>query len=214
MEYAEIYMDLSSAKIDGDAQAEHYVGQIELIDWAWGMSLEEAPSNDAAVGTKQAVGEGITIKKPVDGASTGMLTYLESGELITKAALVLVQRTEQNLMVRLEFKNMVLMSCKLNVDSDDKEVKLSENWTFKYDEISIQYKGRSGASDVRGKTPQLASPKFTLVNPRSKKEPTYADLEEKSESSAPTTSTPRAAKLDKDEVFKLIAEYNKNPKNK
>lgn len=210
MQYAEIYLNLSSVGISGDAEAVDFVGQIELVDWAWGMSLEEAASKDAAGSTKQAVGKGISIKKPVDGATTGMLGYLESGKRIPTATMILVQRTQKSLMVRMDLKGVLLMSYDLEVDSDDDEVVLSEVWTFNYDEVSIQYRGRSGAP---GTTSGSGTQKFTLMNSRSVTMEA-ASLEDKPEMGVQRFEAVKneSAGLDKDAVLKLIDEYVKKNK--
>ena len=219
MQYAEIFLDLSSAGIEGDAEAQHYEKQIELFDWAWGASLEEAAGDGGADSTSQAVGMAISFCKPVDGATTAMLSHLEKATRIPSAVLTLVQRTKQNLMVRVDLKGVVLDSYDLEVDSDDSEVSLSEVWSMSYEEVSIQYKGRLDAGDVRGKAPSLGGSKFTLTTPR-QTEMQKADLGEKMDGAgrgrlaSAREGKPEAAPLDKQEVFKLIEEYLKKNKTR
>lgn len=163
MEYAEIYLDLTSVGINGDAQADGYQNQIELWDWRWGLELDTV-NNDSG---PHGMGTEIIFTKPVDRATTAMLKYLERGPEIPKGTLVLVQRTEQNLMVRVELEGISLTSYKLKVDSNDKEVELSEDWSMSYNAIKVQYKGRNDKSaSVQGKVQSLGTASFMLKIPK------------------------------------------------
>lgn len=163
MQYAEIYLDLSSANIHGSAEAVNYENQIELLDWKWGLSLDTANNDNPPHG----VGKKVSFSKPLDKASTAMLKHLECGPVISKGILVLVQRDQQNMMVRLELDGITLTSYKINVKSDDREVSLSEDWEMTYTKIKVQYKGRSDkGNDVRGKVGSLSTIDFTLNVPK------------------------------------------------
>jgi type VI protein secretion system component Hcp len=160
MEYAEMYLDLSSGGIEGGAEGAGYEKQIELNDWAWGLSLEEA-SSDGTGSAGQAVGKGVTIRKPVDPATTTMLRKLEDGVRIPTATMVLVDRGDVGLSLTFGFKNLLLMSYDLEVETSDEEVDLFEVWTFNYEEVSIQYRGRPKSGATRGAS---GAQKFVLVN--------------------------------------------------
>jgi len=161
METAEIYFDLSNVSISGDATAEGYEGQIELRDWAWGMSLDEAPGTDATEAPQVKAG-GISIHKNTDSSTTPMLRYLEDGKVIPKAAITLVHRADDSVVLRFEFENIILDSYDLEVDgSDDAAVELSDTWTFTYEKVTIRYKGRKQAGSVTDKS-RVGSVDFTL----------------------------------------------------
>lgn len=160
MEFAEMYLDLSSAGIRGDAEGSGFEGRIEVNDWAWGIAAEEASDSGQSDGG-QAVGRSLTFRKPADSATTAMLSKLEKGERIPKASLVLVDRGQLGLALSFSFENVLLMSYDLEVESSDTEVGLSEVWVFNYEEIGIQYKGRPKLGEKRGSG---AVQKFTLKN--------------------------------------------------
>jgi type VI protein secretion system component Hcp len=162
MEYAEMYLDLSSGGIEGGAEAAGYRNQIELNDWAWGIALEEASSTGTGAGSPgQAVGKGVTIRKPVDPATTAMLRKLEDGVRIPTATMVLVDRGEVGLSLTFGFKNVLLMDYDLEVESSDETVDLFEVWKFNYEEVSIQYRGRAKSGGARSSG---GAQKFVLVN--------------------------------------------------
>lgn len=221
MEHAEIYLDLTSAGIHGDAQPEEYKNQIELRDWKWGLDLDAA-NNDRP---PHGVGSKIVIKKPVDRASTAMLKYLERGPEIPKGTLVLVQRTEVNLMVRLELEGISLTSFQLDVESSDEEVELSETWSLAYTMIKVQYKGRSEkGNDVRGKVQSLGSPSFWLKVPKNApmKTPESLSLDEKTidmddykddvSKMVEDIMTKHPPQPNKADIFKIMDEYMKRYK--
>jgi type VI protein secretion system component Hcp len=221
MEHAEIYLDLKSVGIQGDALAEHYEGQIELWDWRWGLDLDQV-NNDSPPHGK---GTEIVITKPVDRATTAMLKYLERGPAIPKATLVLVQRTETNLMVRLELEGVELTSYKLKVDSKDKEVELSEDWSLSYHKIKVQYKGRAEkGSDVRGKVSSLSTLDFTLNVPKNADMKTpeplslgetkvdMADYKDDVTDVVNDVLSKQKPQFTKDDVHKMIDEYVKKNK--
>lgn len=216
MQQAEIYLDLSSASINGDSQAKGYEKQVELWDWAWGMTLGEA-GTDTGDKTQQAQGSGVTISKPVDSATTAMLKYLEDGKIISTANMVMVQRTDFSLEVKMAFKNMVLSSYELKVDSGDKEVDLTETWTFHYDEVTISYKGRPKVNAQGVRQPAGAAKTFMLKNEVGST-PEAASLEEKPISEKPNVDmgaiakSKEVAELVKKEVAAQMAAFAKNNK--
>lgn len=223
MRHAEIYLDLSSVGIQGDAQPEEYKNQIELWDWSWGLDLDDA-NNDRP---PHGVGSRISISKPVDRATTAMLKYLERGPEIPKGTLVLVQRSEQNLMVRLELEGISLVSYKLKVNSGDKEVALSEDWELEYSMIKVQYKGvAEKGNDVRGKVQALGTSSFWLKIPKSAPmrspeslslessddEIDIADYEEDINDIVEKTIKKQGPQLTKSDIVKIIEEHLRKSK--
>jgi type VI secretion system secreted protein Hcp len=198
MEYAEIYLDLLSGGVEGNAEASGYEKMIEIYDWAWGMALEEASATGTGgSGEKQTVGKGISISKHVDGATTSMLRKLEDGTRIPTASLILVDRGEVGLMVRFDFKQVLLMSYDLEVDGDDDQVELTESWTFNYEEVAIQYKPRPKA----GKTTAAGTQKFILRNEWSGKFDAVAVEDKKS-----ATVKGDISKMSEKELSKLVSQ--------
>jgi type VI protein secretion system component Hcp len=221
VQHAEIYLDLSSANIFGEAEAVNYEHQIELMDWKWGLGLD-AVNND---NPPHGVGKKITIKKPLDKASTALLKHLECGPVIPKGTLVLVQRDETNMMVRLELEGITFTSYKINVESDDNEVSLSEDWELSYTKIKVQYKGRSDkGNDVRGKVGSLSTIDFTLEVPKNASMESSESLsagepgvdgeviKEAVADAVKEEISKQSAQTNKQEIHKIIDEYMKKNK--
>jgi type VI protein secretion system component Hcp len=158
----EIYLDLSSIGIMGEAQAQHYEQQIELQDWSWGLGLKDVNNANPPHGA----GKNIKLNKRVDRSTTALLKHLEQAIVIPKGVMVVVGRGEKNLMVRFELEDILFTNYTLAVKSDDKLVDLSETWELDYKKIKIQYVSRSDSSnDVRGKVGGLGVASFTLTVP-------------------------------------------------
>lgn len=198
MEFAEIFLNLQSASIDGDSRHVGFAKHIDLFDWSWGVSLDEAVADAQAGSKQQALGKCVSLSKAVDSASTGMLQRLESGEVIPKAVLIMAQTTQKKVMVKIELSKVLLLSCKLNVESNDEEVFLDEDWTMTYDEMKVTYqstaaKGASGASV------------FTLAIPRN----TKMELPVRHEKPASSGSTKDGENFTKKDIQEMFDEFMK-----
>ncbi len=149
MEFAEIYLDLrrGGAKVEGGSVAKDYEGHIELFDWSWGISLGDV-SPDGKSDERQAKCNMIAISKPVDRASTALLSILQSGETCDSAVLTMTQRSQKAIVMKFMLKNVRIMSYDLEVETSDKEVVLSEDWELAYDKVEIRY--MSVAAGQRG----------------------------------------------------------------
>lgn len=159
MEFAEIYLELrrgGGVKVGGGAVAKDYEGHIELFDWSWGLTLDNLSPSDKA-DERQAKGNMVAISKPVDVATTAMLSLLQSGETCDSAILTMTQRTQKSVVLKVMLKNVRLMSYDLEVECGDMEVVLSEEWELSYDKVEIRYMSaatlglaRSGVSGSGG----------------------------------------------------------------
>lgn len=152
MEFAEIYLDLQygGARIEGSSQVESYKNHIELFDWSWGIVLGDV-SPTAQSSERQAQGNMVSIKKPLDKATTAMLKLLQNGETCTSGTLLMVQQGERPVEMKIMLRNVRVMSYDLDVETADREVELTEKWMLGYDKVEISYKGGSTAG-VRGFT--------------------------------------------------------------
>lgn len=150
MEYAELYLDLSSAGIRGNAEGADFEGQIDLNSWSWGMQLTSA--NVTAPNTPVKMqGNLLKFTKHLDAASTAMLrkledsTKLEGGAQGADATLTMVHRGDAGLTLTLAFTGLVLRSCNLDADSDDSSVEVTEVWQAQYDKVKFTYTPRQSS---------------------------------------------------------------------
>ncbi|GEM_PF-6257959 len=199
MEYAEVYLALSG--VAGDSQAEGHKGEIELFDWAWGMELaDQSPTGKNE--DRQAEGKMLEISKAVDRASVPMMNLLKSGATSAKATLTIRQRMQKEIELKLALSSVRLMSCKLNVKTDDREVVLDEDWTLTYDKIEVLYK-----SDHGNKGQKV----FSLITPPGIEQSEPARLSSV-DSGAGEDDEPRFTKQD---IIDIIEEYlKKHPQKK
>lgn len=210
MEFAEIYLDLrrGGSKVEGGSLAKDYEGHIELFDWSWGLRLDNlSPSGKSS--ERQAKGNMVAISKPVDRASTAMLSLLQSGETCDMATLTLTQRTQKAVVLKVILKNVRLMSYDLEVECADLEVVLSEEWELAYDKVEVRYMSaatlgaaKSGVSSSGG----LRT--FSLDTPPGAEQ----DEPVRSPKVSAIASDSGDSGLSKDEVSKLIQEQLKSAK--
>lgn len=199
MEFAEIFLDI--ADIKGDAQHVGFTQQIELFDWSWGVDLSEAVGDAKSSSQQQAVGKCVAVSKAVDSASTGMLAKMETGDVIAKVTLTLAQTSEKKILVKVELFKVQLMSCKLNVESNDEEVFLDEDWTMSYDSMKVTYQN----SALKGSGGSSGASIFELQIPRN----TEMELPVRNEK--PDTKDEEFC-FTKDDIFKLFEEFMKKHK--
>ncbi len=204
MEFAEIYLELRRAggvKVGGGAVAQDYEGQIELFDWSWGIGLGDL-SPDGKSEERQAKGNMVAISKPVDRATTAMLTLLQSGETCDSAVLTMTQRTEKAVVMKVMLKNVRLMSYDLEVECGDLEVVLSEEWELSYDKVEIRYSsaatGQGGMRTFMMETPPGVTQDEPVRSPRV--------------SGIDSDSADTGGGMSKDEIIKLIEEQLKKNK--
>lgn len=87
MARADMFLKIEGARqgqIKGEATDTAHTHEIEVSGWAWGMD-----GNATAFGAKTAhtTLQELVVRKPVDSASTGLMSALRSNEVIKKAVL-------------------------------------------------------------------------------------------------------------------------------
>jgi type VI secretion system secreted protein Hcp len=70
--------------ITGESIDRRFAGQIDVIDWAWGMS---APSAVSGQRTGRLLVKELTLVKRADCASTALMSVMRSNELLSTAVL-------------------------------------------------------------------------------------------------------------------------------
>lgn len=207
MEFAEIYMNLSrgGTSVGGDAQAQGHEGEIELFDWGWGLALEEQspqPGSEA-----EAQGTLVAFSKPVDSASVPMMSILQSGEVCSQAVLTMRQRTEKPVTIKMVLKNVRLTSYDLEVECDDNEVTLSEDWKMSYETVDIQYVSAMAAKVPGGNAMKsFHLPKGRGGDQAAPQRPPKEVSADLLQASSGTHS------MDKADVVKIVEEYLKKAK--
>lgn len=71
--------------IKGESADKTYPGQIDILDWSWGMD-SASTLGGAGAGSKTSLSS-LRIVKAVDTASTPLMSLMRTGELIKKAVL-------------------------------------------------------------------------------------------------------------------------------
>lgn len=211
MEFAEIYLELrrgGGVKVGGGAVAKDYEGHIELFDWSWGIGLGDL-SPDGKSEERQAKGNMVAISKPVDRATTAMLTLLQSGETCDSAVLTMTQRSEKAVVMKVMLKNVRLMSYDLEVECGDLEVVLSEEWELSYDKVEIRYMSAASIQGAKsGTSGQGGVRTFMMETPPG----VTQDEPVRSPRVSGIDSDPVSAGMSKEEVLKLIEEQLKKNK--
>ena len=87
MARADMYLRVEGARqgqIKGEATDSAHADEIEVSGWSWGMD-----GNGAAFGARSShtTLQELVVRKPVDRASTGLMSALRSNEVIKKAVL-------------------------------------------------------------------------------------------------------------------------------
>ena len=198
MEYAEVYLALTG--VEGDARADEHKGEIELFDWAWGMEMaDRSPTGKDE--DRQAEGKMLEISKAVDKASVPMMNLLKNGTTSARATLTIRQRMQKAVELKLALTGVRVMSCKLNVKTDDMEVVLDEDWTLTYEKIEVLYKSDHGNKGQKA---------FSLVTPPGVEQSEPARL-----SSPDTGSGEDEPCFSKQDIIDIIEEYlKKHPQKK
>jgi type VI secretion system secreted protein Hcp len=70
--------------ITGESVDKRFAGQIDIVDWSWGMS---APSAVDGQRTGRVQVKELQLVKRVDRASTALMSVMRNNELLTKATL-------------------------------------------------------------------------------------------------------------------------------
>jgi type VI secretion system secreted protein Hcp len=88
MALVDMFLRLESARagpVKGEAQDAEHGGEIDVVDWSWGMDTAGGMGGKGA-GLKSALKE-LRIVKRVDAASTGLMSVMRTNDLVKKAVL-------------------------------------------------------------------------------------------------------------------------------
>src|SRR5215510_3948168 len=123
--------------VQGEATAIFHEGDIELIDWDWGLANDAPLEMKSDVSTKTK-GDDFMITKAIDTASKTLVQYCALGKHIPKGWLTVEKHDggEKLRYLMIEFEDMKVMSVKW--DKVAELVRL-ENVVFKYAKFKISY---------------------------------------------------------------------------
>lgn len=145
-QYLEL-IDQSTKRVDGEAEAEGYVGMIEIDSWNW--QIQDKEINEGGRGT----GQGSRIEPSVfkfakgpDRSTTRLIQAMHNGEVFAKASFTLLeelagskQATGGEFHLVIELLDVTVQHYGLSVNSGDAEVSLEESWEFSYRLVRFKY---------------------------------------------------------------------------
>lgn len=146
-EKARLYLMLTGASgpIKGESKVLGMRDWIEIDAWDW----EIDPDGDRD--DRQAIRPSVlSFSKQMDRASTGMLSAMTKGDLLT-ATIRLDDASLQMFDLKLELQKVRVVSYEMRSEVADKHMSIEEQWAFDYDSMSFDYRpdGKSGAMQVR-----------------------------------------------------------------
>jgi type VI secretion system secreted protein Hcp len=88
MAQSDIFLKIETARagpLRGETSDPEFDGQIDVVDWAWGMHSPVQAGGFTASGRVQI--KPVTIRKRADSASTALMSALRSNDVVRKAVL-------------------------------------------------------------------------------------------------------------------------------
>lgn len=130
--------DTRNQMVQGEAEPERFLNQIEVDDWSWSISME-VPETGGGKRPEPAL---LSISKGVDRASPRLMSALASGEVFPSATLSLVEdmeETEANFDLTIVLTQLRVVDYELTVRDEEKQVVLDESYTLNYATIDFLY---------------------------------------------------------------------------
>jgi type VI secretion system secreted protein Hcp len=133
-----------TGKISGESKDAVYPGQIQILDWSWGMSSSASMAGTSAT-NRTALSE-LSIVKNVDTASTALMSVMRSNEVIKKGVIT-VRKAGNN---PLDYFQIIIEKGRITayaVGSQTGPV-LTEKLSIAFEKIEVHY---SAQDDTGGK---------------------------------------------------------------
>lgn len=138
--FSRLHMQLTDAstnlRMKGEATDHDYRDQIQLSSVAWGMSRATPQGQGVTRGKSQP--EEFTFRKMMDQASTSMLTKMRHGVRLN-AIVILDSPDDSGFKLTLKLNNARIAEYRIDIKDGEKSGDISEDWTFTYDEIVVEY---------------------------------------------------------------------------
>lgn len=152
MAKADMFLKVDGARhgpIKGESQDVEHKDEIDLIGWSWGMKAKTAMSA-AGEAPKVTIHE-LEVVKRVDSASTALMAAMRNNELIKKAVLsVRKAGGSQMEYVKFTIQNGRVTSYDLRSGDIEGERGLTENVTFSFQRVSVEYTPQGADGGKRG----------------------------------------------------------------
>jgi type VI secretion system secreted protein Hcp len=151
MARADMFLKVEAARqgqIKGEASDPLHANEIEVSGWSWGMD-----GNGTAFGAKGAPTtlQELVVRKPVDSASTGLMSALRNNEVIKKAVLTVRKAggvaSVPFLTVTVEKARIV--SHRLN-NIEDGAPELTEEIRIAFFKVQVEYRPQDDAGAGKG----------------------------------------------------------------
>jgi type VI secretion system secreted protein Hcp len=137
-----------SGAVKGEANDTAHAGEIDIVDWSWGMRASSAMAGGGAA-AKTAL-DSLNIVKRVDSASTALMSVMRSNELIKKAVLT-VRKAGSN---PIEYFIVTIENARItSYDVSTVEgasYQMVEKLTLSFQKISIDYYPQDGTGSRKG----------------------------------------------------------------
>ncbi len=131
--------------IKGESLDEQHKGEIDVLNWSWGMQAKSSLGGGIATG--KASMHDLKVVKRVDSASTALMSALRSNESIQKAVLTLRKAGK----TQLEYLKITIEQGRvtgLNIEGGDtaQSPEVLEHVSFSFNKITIDYvpQGKDG----------------------------------------------------------------------
>jgi len=136
--------------IQGESNDKRFSGQIELVDWSWGMSAQTAVGGQR---TGRTQFDTVKIVKHVDRASTALMGVLDHNELLTEVTISVRKAGGSSplpyLIVKLNSARVVTYAVQSDVTSSGAPV-LAEHVSFGFQKVQVDYVPQEGTGSGGG----------------------------------------------------------------
>ncbi len=149
-----------TGEIVGESNDKRFAGQIDVVDWSWGMTT---PSAVGGARTGRALMSELKLVKRVDKASTALMSVMWNNELLTSAVLSVCKAGGRvplpYLVMTLSQARIVGYSVQSEIDADGAP-SLAEHLSLRFMTVNIDYTSQSatgaslGASSFTGSAPE------------------------------------------------------------
>jgi len=140
-----------SGVVVGESNDKNFPGQIDIVDWSWGMS---APSTVGGQRSGRTSLDELKLVKRVDKASTALMAVLNNNEILSNV--VLTVRKSGGANQSLVYFTLALAQARVtsyqvsSTDDADGSPVLMEHIGMSFNEIAIDYTPQSGAGGAAG----------------------------------------------------------------
>lgn len=140
---ASVHMKIEGPKgeIRGESRVKDFAGWIELDDWRWAIGFQ-APPDAKGSGTshrnEEAVPSVLSFSKLMDCATTGMLSAMTRGEVLTVTVSV-VEASEEPFRLDILLEHARLTAYDADFKSEEKLATIEESWSLDYRKINFAY---------------------------------------------------------------------------